>query len=624
MALVNNDFYYAALPRLYEAAAIKFYDYDSLESAVNEITAMPRWKHYQAYLRRLDVMTLPETWSQVTLFNMNLEPARNPKLKDFINIGDYIPDAADFNLPEKGLTQWRTPGIDLLQLLPSYYKEKDWQPLIKLLATLSRLEVLNYAMANNFPSCLLQALHQYHPTCQLNIWSTQNNDADPQTMLPESWDPFAVDLFRSPCLHAIRVYYYHGNDLSGLTPVPVEQDGLSRLITMAPNLRHLQISSSCGDGSSIAESNRKLESFMTSLGPSQISPPRLTSFTCSKSMTGGESIVTNWGQYFDFSNLRALDVGRISNVSTTVGLFSRLRKLERLLIDLEELLRRPGQPRVYLREADFRSIFGSLSPLKYLRIRGLRLKSALHAVLEYHGKSLRGLSLEPDRRIYTNELHRYHAYPSLVHDDILNLAKKAPYIRDLRLTIERSKGDHNERLLYEALGAFPCLQNLTIDLHCKPRPHEIPPMINERDPSYWATHMAELEEALMNAAIDETLVTEIWSIIYSQQQTKRLRNIHVVSVGWDLFTHTERDILFELSRSFLISQYSLGFEPVIVEIGRGERQLHVEREAMARRLHKPARSPPQHLRELIQSLWGLSEPQMKDWTLHWRSFPLDP
>lgn len=211
LALVNNDFYYAALPRIYEYAAIKFYDYATLESAVNEITSTPRWKHYQAYLRRLDILTLPKTWGQVTLFQTDLEPARNPKLKEFIDIKDYIPDAANFNLPEESLTQWRTPGIDLLQLLPSYYKEKDWQPLVKLLSSLNRLEVLNYAMANNFPSCLLQALHQYHPNCRLNIWSIQNIDTNLRSTgsswvseLPESSDPFEIDLLRSPCLHAFH------------------------------------------------------------------------------------------------------------------------------------------------------------------------------------------------------------------------------------------------------------------------------------------------------------------------------------------------------------------------------------------------------------------------------------
>lgn len=69
----------------------------------------------------------------------------------------------------------------------------------------------------------------------------------------------------------------------------------------------------------------------------------------------------------------------------------------------------------------------------------------------------------------TGEYRRYHAYPSLVSNDITGFAKKAPGIRELRLTIERSRGNTDERLLYEALGAFPGLQNLTLDLHYKAR-----------------------------------------------------------------------------------------------------------------------------------------------------------
>lgn len=216
LALVNKAFYYAALPRIYEFAAIKFYDYATLDHAVNNFTSKPSGKHYQTYLRRLDVMTLPETWGQVGLADHRIEPSRSPQLKDFIDISEFIQDSTNSNLTEKVLFNWRTPALDIVQPDPSRYKENDRRPLISLLSTLNRLEVLNYAVGNNFPSSLFQAINQYHSTCQLNIWSTQDIALDlpdmgnvQSTQSSQLLDPFEINLFRSPCLHTIKIYHAH-------------------------------------------------------------------------------------------------------------------------------------------------------------------------------------------------------------------------------------------------------------------------------------------------------------------------------------------------------------------------------------------------------------------------------
>lgn len=127
--------------------------------------------------------------------------------------------------------------------------------------------------------------------------------------------------------------------------------------------------------------------------------------------------------------------------------------------------------------------------------------------------------------------------------------------------------------------------------------------------------------------MDEALATHIWNLIYSKQQTRKLHNLRIVPLGWDLFLNKpEHDILFHLSRSFLISKRDVEQSGVeVVEIGREERQLQIERESMTRwqsNLTHPYRYP-KRLRQIIRSLWKLSESQMEDWTLHWKSFPLD-
>lgn len=628
LALVNNGFYYAALPRIYECAAIKFYDYATLESAVNWITATPRWKHYKLYLKQLDILTIPETWGRLTLYDTGVVPSVTPKIKDIVGMSEFIPDAANSNLTEKFLSQWRSPSLDETKPEPFHYKEKNWQPLLELLSTLNRVEVLNYAVGNTFPRCLLQALHQYHPTCQLNIWSDQNIALDRPGLgsvelsrLPQYLDLFEIDLIRSPCLHAIKVLYPRGYVREfGMT---VSQDAIISLLMKAPNLRHLQVKSISG-GSSIIRSNEEWERFLASFEQPTTST-RLLTFCCNDGAFGNERIVAKWEEYFDFANLRALDIGRIKSVPDVAKLFSRLPTLEKLFINLADPLKLGVEQPIHFQEADFRSIFSSLKPLKHLCISGLCDKSAFGAILEYHGKSLRVLILEPDRSSYHEEHRHYHSYPSLVAEDILTIAKEAPGIRDLRLTIERSRGNHDERLFYEALGMFPSLQNLTLDLHYKPRPSNLGHGATLKDGASWSKHRARLETAFINAAMDETLAKEIWNVIYSKQQQEKLQSLRVVPIGWDLFFHrAERNIAFHLSRPFLLWKSGPEFGLKVVELGHDERELQVERESISAYEPDMTRSPPKRLQRLIRSLWGFSESQMEDWRLHWKSFPLDP
>ncbi|KAI7971682.1 hypothetical protein EIK77_002683 [Talaromyces pinophilus] len=276
----------------------------------------------------LDVVTIPEAWGRLASPDTHVEPLRTPKFEKFVNMSEFIPDAANSNLTGKFLTQWRTPSLDATEPAPLLYTEENWQPLLELLSTLNRVEILNYAVGNSFPRCLLQALHQYHPTCQLNIWSYQNIAPD----RPGLGNLFEIDLIRSPCLHAIKVVYPRGYARElGMT---VSQDAIISLLMRAPNLRHLQVRSISG-GSSIVRSNEEWERFLASFEPTTTTSAHLLTF-CFNGEFGNEPIVAKWEEYFDFSNLRALDIGRIKSVSNVVKLFSRLQKLERLFINLAD------------------------------------------------------------------------------------------------------------------------------------------------------------------------------------------------------------------------------------------------------------------------------------------------
>lgn len=125
-----------------------------------------------------------------------------------------------------------------------------------------------------------------------------------------------------------------------------------------------------------------------------------------------------------------------------------------------------------------------------------------------------------------------------------------PCIQDLRLQAERSQGNSNERLFYEALGRFHRLQ-----IHYKPRPSDLGHGAALKDGASWSKLRTRPETAFFKAAMDETLAKEIWNVIYSKQQKEKLQNLRLVPIDWDLFAHrAERNIAFHLSRSSRLRQ----------------------------------------------------------------------
>lgn len=146
LALVNHAFYNIAVSYICEHAEVKFFDYASLELAVDEIST----EHYRHHMRRLDIMTLPYTWGQTLFDERDIEPSQTPELKKFISINGFMPDAAKSDYTQELLSSWRLPNLDQGRMRLSNYEEKNWEPLIKLIKTVKRLETLNYAAANNF------------------------------------------------------------------------------------------------------------------------------------------------------------------------------------------------------------------------------------------------------------------------------------------------------------------------------------------------------------------------------------------------------------------------------------------------------------------------------------------
>lgn len=121
LVLVNHAFYDVAVSYTCEHGEVNFFDYASFELAVDKISA----EHYRHHMRRLDIMTLPNTWGQTLFDEKDIEPWQTPELEKFISINDFMPDAAKSDYIQELLSSWRLTNLDQGQMRLSYYDEQN-------------------------------------------------------------------------------------------------------------------------------------------------------------------------------------------------------------------------------------------------------------------------------------------------------------------------------------------------------------------------------------------------------------------------------------------------------------------------------------------------------------------
>lgn len=193
------------------------------------------------YARRLDVLTFPDKQKKIINHEGRLVSEGSiPDIQDYLaKPVNFVPNTVGPFLG-RHLAHWYRPGLDHMSKTPGYYAEQDWKPLVFLIVRLDRLAELHYSVDNMFPRCLLQAIHEHHPGCQLNIWSFQTLSLNKPGLgrlseynTPRFADSFDLEVLRSPCLHAIGIDYAVGDEEHQYPIIP--------LIAMAPNLKHLHV-----------------------------------------------------------------------------------------------------------------------------------------------------------------------------------------------------------------------------------------------------------------------------------------------------------------------------------------------------------------------------------------------
>ncbi|KAF3385132.1 hypothetical protein F1880_001806 [Penicillium rolfsii] len=310
------------------------------------------------------------------------------------------------------------------------------------------------------------------------------------------------------------------------------------------------------------------------------------------------------------SQLRSLDIGCVYEPGKLVNVADLFPNLKRLFLDLDKL---PQSSAAI--ETDIEGCIAGIiafHPLEYLHVRGLRNIEALDRIIQRHGPSLKGLALVPNK---------VHQYPRLNTSKLLEIMSLCPHLEELRLQMKRSAGNQAECEMYKALGNFPNLQRLFLDLIFDARP-KVPRM-----GSCPETDDLNLRRTFINAAMDESLALQIWTKI--KEKSPSLKDLRISPYGAVCFAEEERFLLNCIARSYRLTGYN--FEnpgvPVVEQIGK--RAWEIKR---ARQNNWDESTCDELIRvssrvvSVLQSIWPqvLEQSFRSEWWYCWTSLPLQP
>ncbi|PYI06997.1 hypothetical protein BO78DRAFT_418145 [Aspergillus sclerotiicarbonarius CBS 121057] len=599
LSQTSQAWYDLAVPELYKNLRIKFRDLTSLQRDISELRADGN-----------------HGWRQKRL---SVSGKKKDRANDFVI---FKPPAAQNTFLEDSLSEFRDCYFSFLTWTSAYYRENDWEPIIALISRLKHLRVLNYAAMNMFPTCLHQAFGRFHPTCQLNIRINQSPSLDlpglgrAHRFVSEGChrdQPFDISILSTPTLHAFQAVYTLDRD-SEDRPRWVHIDEPFRLLFMAPNLKHLIVDPRYGDDENpILKVKEEWQRFITKSRPSPVAVSLDTLTFIGEAYEPFEHILLNISTLVDLSTLRSLDIGVHSEPKMLTQAASMLVGLERLYIHMVPSARDYWDAPWDIEEMI--SAVQAFRPLRFLCLRGLLSFSSLDRILSHHS-TLEGLSLEASYRQHvTPPPGKDHRYPISNGNHIRSVAKLCPRLEELRLPLQRTKGNAHECDLYRALGQLSRLHTVILDLDCDLRPTLTEELTSPRDRNEILPSPEYIRETLINATIDDTLVRDIFNLILSQQATRRLQRLRVDLMGPDFFKRELEHVLRQVSGTFLATRS--GQHAVDVdEIGRVAWELWREDDiGQEGSIHIP-----KEIKDILEELWPLNSDRNR--SKKWREMPL--
>jgi len=333
-------------------------------------------------------------------------------------------------------------------------REKAWNPLAMLLQQFSALSTLAYNCLDQFPPCLLNTLHVYHPDCKLII-----NTFHLRSLTHGSLGDYECALATSPCLHYISVV---------AAPNPRRQPTLNTgavldLVSCLPNLKEVLVPSTY-DWETLPGGEIKL-----------VEGPGLKRVLVEQNQIQVPAVLRRLEWQPCVTHLVDLSKRVDTSAIEVLGLRITYKNYKGLLHHLAASCTFPSlktlklwfwftSPAMWNEEDDgVRRFLGSVPPLKALKIDGYVSIATFHTIMEHHGKNLRRLHILSGR---------FH--PSLVFklSHVEMIKSSCPHLHELTLSIQRTVGDITEVTIYKTLGSFAKLQSLFLILDCSYRGDE--------------------------------------------------------------------------------------------------------------------------------------------------------
>ncbi|GKZ76117.1 hypothetical protein AnigIFM56816_005092 [Aspergillus niger] len=618
LSQTSQSWHDLAATELYKKLRIKFFDRTSLQNDIAELHPKGLGRQYLRHARDLDLVCLEKPWLATKTAQ------RLWQKKNWENEYVFIkPPASKDSFLQDSLLECHDFSLRFLTWTMNHYEQNDWKPVITLLSRLTHLRLLNYAVRNMFPTSLQQALHQFHPTCRLNIWATQSPTLDlpglgrsHQFVANEFKQPFDLNILHAPTLNTFKAAYTIWRNPQS-EPEWVHVDEPFAFIFMAPNLKHLIIDDMDAlDYNPAMKVKAEWREFIAKTKPSPATV-YLDSLTLIilEPYRPLEQILWNISSMVDLSRLRSLDIGVHSEPTMLSQAASFLISLERLYVHMvpwnkQRVLHWDSHSEDATWDIEeMVSAVNAFRPLRFLCLRGLRSFSSLERIVSHHN-TLEGLSLEASDRQRSTPQNGVK-YPIFNGDHIRWIAKLCPRLEEFRLPLQRTQGNLHECDVYASLGQFSRLRTVMLDLDCDPR--HTPDDLEFPSPSC-------LRETLVNAAIDETLAKGIFNIIFSHQHTRTLKNVRVDPIGADNFERETEHVIRQVGRSFLVTRadfYLTAHQPVEVrEVGRVAWQLWRENDiAECGSVHIP-----REIKDVLEEFWPLQSDRNR--SKKWKEFPL--
>ncbi|KFA49965.1 hypothetical protein S40293_10481 [Stachybotrys chartarum IBT 40293] len=552
--------------------------------------------------------------------------------------------------------------------------EKAWSPLHIFISKLPGLTDLVHACSDHISPGLLASLHQHHPSSRLHMHNFMLRSFCRAWNDERPVDPDDVAIITSPCLYSLVLTYKHWvmgtgyhDGSSRLGPYRINYNSFvvqKMLAGLSPRLTKVKLTHWRGQRPKGSPWTSRfftaqwplLESFFPPAGSTLVTTDQghlreLSIPGCYRTTKWTINIIKDLhSESVNLRNLQSLtirdpaaedivkEIGRPGSNGTVtedvlktlaiMGHNSELPSLSSLSLGIEDT-----QTSLSALDQATALMIRALPPLQSLSLIGSLGGKAISSVVDC-GKSLQKLVFVPQcprdslgrpaKELFI--LSPSHAWA---------MKQKLTNLSDITLGITRTQGDRREVDIYQAIGSLPSLQNITLNMNFSPpaptalrAPYVNPPnQIQDIRPGLRQVAVkgagacdpvlcAWLRGALVNAAVDSILATDIFHTLTSEGSSLRrlsLRSERMIDGRYDSEDFTWAEAVMKwVSRDWTVKRDGASGEVTLTENNAKTWEQTVKGVAQE--------DPPPEVMEVWSDLWPPRTDQ--SWNA-WSSFPLD-